>query len=60
MNDDITLENVFGIPQFSINLISVSQICGHTNYQFQLAKDTCFLQEVLVDEIEKMEEGKAN
>ncbi|KAL2228718.1 UNVERIFIED_CONTAM: hypothetical protein Sindi_1851500 [Sesamum indicum] len=37
-----------------------SQICGHTNYQFQFAKDTCFLHEVLVDEIEKMEEGKAN
>ena len=34
LNNDITLENVFGIPQFSVNFISVSQLYGHTNYQF--------------------------
>ncbi|KAL2251561.1 UNVERIFIED_CONTAM: Retrovirus-related Pol polyprotein from transposon RE2 [Sesamum indicum] len=46
LNDDITLNNVFFVPHFSVNLISVSQLCSHTDYQLHFTKDTCFLQDL--------------
>ncbi|KAL2249476.1 UNVERIFIED_CONTAM: Retrovirus-related Pol polyprotein from transposon TNT 1-94 [Sesamum indicum] len=46
LNDDITLHNVFFVPQFSVNLISVSQLCNHTLYQLHFTKENCFLQDL--------------
>ncbi|KAL2237900.1 UNVERIFIED_CONTAM: Retrovirus-related Pol polyprotein from transposon RE2 [Sesamum indicum] len=46
LNDDITLNNVFFVPYFSVNLISVSQLCSHTDYRLHFTKDTCFLQDL--------------
>ncbi|KAL2245844.1 UNVERIFIED_CONTAM: hypothetical protein Sindi_2852600 [Sesamum indicum] len=45
LNDEITLHNVFFVPQFSVNLISVSQLCAHTSFQLLFTKESCFLQD---------------
>ncbi|KAL2243773.1 UNVERIFIED_CONTAM: Retrovirus-related Pol polyprotein from transposon TNT 1-94 [Sesamum indicum] len=45
LSDKITLHNVFFVPQFSVNLISVSQLCTHTSFQLLFTKESCFLQD---------------
>ncbi|KAL2228641.1 UNVERIFIED_CONTAM: Retrovirus-related Pol polyprotein from transposon RE2 [Sesamum indicum] len=41
----IILENVFFVPLFSVNLISVSQLCRHNLYRFQFTESRCILQD---------------
>ncbi|KAL0320334.1 UNVERIFIED_CONTAM: hypothetical protein Sradi_5294900 [Sesamum radiatum] len=45
LNDLIILKNVLFIPTFSVNLISVSQLCVNSSYSFHFSQNTCFLQD---------------
>ncbi|KAL0408878.1 UNVERIFIED_CONTAM: hypothetical protein Sradi_1822200 [Sesamum radiatum] len=45
LNDDITIDNVLFIPEFSVNLLSVSQLCFNKPYTFQFTHDSCLLQD---------------
>ncbi|KAL0406343.1 UNVERIFIED_CONTAM: hypothetical protein Slati_3948200 [Sesamum latifolium] len=45
LKHNITLNNVFFVPQFCVNLLSISQLCSQTNYQPYFTKDRCLLQD---------------
>ncbi|KAL0412552.1 UNVERIFIED_CONTAM: Retrovirus-related Pol polyprotein from transposon RE2 [Sesamum radiatum] len=45
LNNEITLENVLFVPQFSVNLLSVSQLCHQGNYQILFTQHGCVLQD---------------
>ncbi|KAL0447801.1 UNVERIFIED_CONTAM: Retrovirus-related Pol polyprotein from transposon RE1 [Sesamum latifolium] len=45
LNDKIWLDNVLFVPQFSVNLLSVSQICSQRNCQLLFSQQGCVLQD---------------
>ncbi|KAL0400903.1 UNVERIFIED_CONTAM: Retrovirus-related Pol polyprotein from transposon TNT 1-94 [Sesamum latifolium] len=45
LNHFITLDTVRYIPQFSVNLLSVSQLCKHKPFSLQFTRSTCLLQD---------------
>ncbi|KAL2227763.1 UNVERIFIED_CONTAM: Retrovirus-related Pol polyprotein from transposon RE2 [Sesamum indicum] len=45
LTDSVILENVFFIPHFSVNLISVSQLCQRGVCHFLFTKERCVLQD---------------
>ncbi|KAL0399945.1 UNVERIFIED_CONTAM: Retrovirus-related Pol polyprotein from transposon RE1 [Sesamum radiatum] len=45
LNDRITLGNVLFVPQFSINLLSVSQLCSQGSYTLQFNRNGYVLQD---------------
>ncbi|KAL4283344.1 hypothetical protein GQ457_16G019720 [Hibiscus cannabinus] len=46
INDFLVLHNVFHIPNFGFNLISVSQLVKENLYSLIFTSDACFIQEV--------------
>ncbi|KAL2230371.1 UNVERIFIED_CONTAM: Retrovirus-related Pol polyprotein from transposon RE1 [Sesamum indicum] len=45
INDKLTLKSVLYIPEFSVNLLSVSQLCTNSSYSFYFTKSGCILQD---------------
>ncbi|KAL0397063.1 UNVERIFIED_CONTAM: Retrovirus-related Pol polyprotein from transposon TNT 1-94 [Sesamum calycinum] len=45
LTSNITLENVLFVPQFSVNLLSVSQLCHQKRYQLLFTQNGCVLQD---------------
>ncbi|KAL0456197.1 UNVERIFIED_CONTAM: hypothetical protein Slati_0958900 [Sesamum latifolium] len=43
---DIVLDQVLYIPSFSVNLLSVSQLCACLPFSFEFTKTCCFLQDL--------------
>ncbi|KAL0360335.1 UNVERIFIED_CONTAM: hypothetical protein Sradi_3718000 [Sesamum radiatum] len=47
LNDTITLDHVLFIPDFSVNLLSVSQLSKSRPYQFLFSQHDCVLQDLV-------------
>ncbi|KAL0399301.1 UNVERIFIED_CONTAM: Retrovirus-related Pol polyprotein from transposon RE2 [Sesamum radiatum] len=45
LSQDITLSQVLHIPKFSVNLISVKQLCSDSFFQFRFLNSECILQD---------------
>ncbi|KAL0435616.1 UNVERIFIED_CONTAM: Retrovirus-related Pol polyprotein from transposon RE1 [Sesamum radiatum] len=45
LNDSITLDHVLFIPEFSVNLLSISQLCRSKPYHLQFTQNSCILQD---------------
>ncbi|KAL2241352.1 UNVERIFIED_CONTAM: Retrovirus-related Pol polyprotein from transposon RE1 [Sesamum indicum] len=45
LNKLVTLTNVLYLPSFSVNLLSVSQLCRDTSYIFHFTDSKCLLQD---------------
>ncbi|KAL0427172.1 UNVERIFIED_CONTAM: hypothetical protein Slati_2892000 [Sesamum latifolium] len=50
LSEHITLQNVLYIPSFSVNLLSVSQLCHDFPISFVFLKSKCFMQDLKTKE----------
>ncbi|WVZ17057.1 hypothetical protein V8G54_010039, partial [Vigna mungo] len=46
LNNNINLQNVFYVPQFSFNLISISQLVSFKNYELNFSSHGCTIQDI--------------
>ncbi|KAL2232808.1 UNVERIFIED_CONTAM: Retrovirus-related Pol polyprotein from transposon RE1 [Sesamum indicum] len=45
LNAEVVLQDVLYIPSFSVNLLSVTQLCRNNSYHFRFTKTSCILQD---------------
>lgn len=47
LTEQITLHNVFHVPDFHFNLISVKRLCQDMHCQLVFTNDKCYVQDIL-------------